>query len=364
MGFLPSLILLVSDFDLVCLIFSDPNSDGEKLGEECSKEGIICSVVPDFRELIVKLFKNRRPQGYEPWKFPWAILKKCTWKVSKLDDALREIQHDCDDVIHGMESCLEYIGVLNDVRNLQQLVSVADAYCAGRPYTQPLANSMNFISWLAQGEFCWRFCWRSFNVKSNWRHDRDCGNQVALQAGPDFEINSVGLVALDNQNISHSLCKLEEEIDGKHASPVEDCDKGKHDLTQTHVCESLQGKQQFKDAKFMVAISPKRTNLEGDGDLVRYLFAKIPEVCEEDKCESDCVRSSVEVGTHNILPYLIVTGSGFTNYDFDPFTKVKKVDEMLHDESRSITTIDSCNNYSGECQTAYNRMGGRIWKNN
>ncbi|KAK8945310.1 hypothetical protein KSP40_PGU001456 [Platanthera guangdongensis] len=198
----------------------------------------------------------------------------------------------------------------------------------------------------------------------NWRHDRDCGNQVALQAGPDLGINSVGLVAPDNQNISHSLCKLEEEIDGKHASPVEDCDKGKHDLTQTQVCESLQGKQQFKDAKFMVAISPKRTNLEGDGDLVRYLSAKIPEVCEEDKCESDCVRSSVEVGTHNMLPYPIVTGSGFTNYDFDPFTKVKKVDEMLHDESRSITTVDSCNNYSGECQTAYDRMGGRIWKNN
>ncbi|KAK8944856.1 hypothetical protein KSP39_PZI007661 [Platanthera zijinensis] len=204
----------------------------------------------------------------------------------------------------------------------------------------------------------------SFNVKSNWRHDGDCGNQVALQAGPDFGINSVGLVVPDNQNISHSLCKLEEEIDEKHASPVEDCDKGKHDSTQTQVCESLQGKRQFKDAKFMVAISPERTNLEGDGNLVRYLSAKIPEVCEEDKCESDCVRSSVEVGTHNILPYPIVTGSGFTNYDFDPFTEVKKVNEMLHDENRSITTVDSCNNYSGECQTAYDRTGRRIWKNN
>ncbi|KAK8958721.1 hypothetical protein KSP40_PGU018611 [Platanthera guangdongensis] len=96
---------------------------------------------------------------------------------------------------------------------------------------------------------------------------------------------------------------------------------------------------------------------------MRYLSANIREVCEEDKCESDCVRSSVEVGTHNILPYPIVTGSGFTNYDFDPFTYVKKVDEMLHDESRSITTVDSCNNYSGECQTAYDLMGGRIWKN-
>ncbi|KAK8952380.1 hypothetical protein KSP39_PZI004299 [Platanthera zijinensis] len=192
---------------------------------------------------------------------------------------------------------------------------------------------------------------------------RDCGNQVALQAVPDFGINNVGLVTLDNQNISHSLCKLEEEIKEKHSSPVEDYDKGKHHLTQTQVCESLQGKQQFKDAKFMVAISPKRKNLEGDGNLVRYLSAKIPEVCEEDRCESDYVRSSVEVGTHIILPYLIVTGSGFTNYDFDPFTEVKKVNEMLHDESRSITTIDSCKNYSGECQIAYDRMGGRIWKN-
>ncbi|KAK8934135.1 hypothetical protein KSP39_PZI014438 [Platanthera zijinensis] len=108
----------------------------------------------------------------------------------------------------------------------------------------------------------------------------------------------------------------------------------------------------------MVAISPKRTNLEGDGDLVRYLSSKIPEVCEEGKCESDCVRSSVEVGTHNILPYPIITGSGFTNYDFKPFIEVKKVDEMLHDESISINTFDSCNNYSGECQIAY------IWKNN
>ncbi|KAK8931164.1 hypothetical protein KSP39_PZI016207 [Platanthera zijinensis] len=113
----------------------------------------------------------------------------------------------------------------------------------------------------------------------------------------------------------------------------------------------------------MVAISTKRINLEGDGDLGRYLSTKIPEVCEEDKCESDCVRSCVEVRTHNILRYPIVTGSGFTNYDFDPFTEVKKVNKMLHDESRSIIIIDSCNNYSGECQTAYDIMGGRIWKN-
>ncbi|KAK8963017.1 hypothetical protein KSP40_PGU004845 [Platanthera guangdongensis] len=53
MGFLPSLILLVSDFDLVYLIFSDPNSDGEKLGEECSKEGRMT----DVHDVTVELAK-------------------------------------------------------------------------------------------------------------------------------------------------------------------------------------------------------------------------------------------------------------------------------------------------------------------
>lgn len=164
-------------------------------------------------------------------------------------------------------------------------------------------------------DYCNRNPHDSFNVKSNWSHDVDCENQDALQAGPDFGINSVGLVVADNQNISHSLCMLEEEIDEKHAIPVEDCHKRKHDLTQTQVCVSLQGQRQFKDdTKFMVAISPERTNLEGDGDLLRDLSAEIPEVCEEDKCESDCVRSRLEVHTH-------------------------------------------CDNYSGECHTTYGRMG-------
>ncbi|KAK8926257.1 hypothetical protein KSP39_PZI018776 [Platanthera zijinensis] len=108
----------------------------------------------------------------------------------------------------------------------------------------------------------------------------------------------------------------------------------------------------------MVAISPKRTNLEGDGDLVRYLSAKIPEVCEEDKCESDCVRSSVEllsphVEKHQCLPIDVAgnvnaTGSPAEQLDQNSRGMIiggdgKKIIQVLFDESSSKSmTAEGC----------------------